>query len=179
MYEVWNTKTSNKRGAGEAYYPTMTSVQIAALPVKDLAAEDAALFLWVPWFKLFAAIDVIEAWGFRYVTIGFLWVKAHKSGLGFHFGMGRYTRRNTEPCLLGVRGSMPPDDRSVSELIYTPVREHSRKPDDQYEKIERLYPGRRYLELFARHERAGWERWGNEVLSSVQIFNQNETEQVR
>jgi len=167
LYEVWSVETSNKRGAGEAHYPTMAVEQIAALPVSGIAGKDAVLFLWVPWWKLFAAIEVIEAWGFRYATIGFLWVKARRSGLGFHFGMGKYTRRNTEACLLGVRGSMPPDDHTVSELIYAPVREHSRKPDDQYDKIERLYPGRRYVELFARQTRPGWERWGNEVPSTI------------
>lgn len=87
-------------------------------------------------------------------------------------GMGYYTRSNSEPCLLGVRGKPPkPFDRGILSLIYAPVREHSRKPDEQYGKIERLYPQGPYLEMFARRPRPGWQVWGNEVESTVEIVS--------
>lgn len=168
MYKVWDEETGSSRSALQ-HYPVMSLEQICDLSVRDLAAENCALFLWVPWAHLLHVPAVFEAWGFRYSSIGFLWVKSKPSGFGFYMGMGKTTRRNTEPCLLGIRGSMPPDDRGVSELIYSPVREHSRKPDEHYDKIERLYPGRRYLELFARRERANWARWGNEVANTVDL----------
>ncbi|MCH7611705.1 MAG: adenine methyltransferase, partial [Chloroflexi bacterium] len=79
------------------------------------------------------------------------------------------TRANTEPCFLAIKGNMPVKAHDVLSLIYSPVREHSRKPDEQYRKIERLYPGARKLELFARRPRGGWSVWGNEVVSDVEL----------
>jgi len=90
-------------------------------------------------------------------------------GLGTQMGMGHYTRANTEPCLLAVRGSMPVSSHDIQALIMSPVREHSRKPDDQYRKIESLYPAGPYLEMFARRKRAGWHSFGNEIESDVVI----------
>lgn len=103
------------------------------------------------WPQIFDARLVIESWGFEYKTLAWEWVKLNPSGVGFHMGMGHYTRSNPEPCLLGIRGSMPVDDRSIRNLIVSPIREHSRKPDEQYGKIDKLYPGANKIELFARH----------------------------
>ena len=111
----------------------------------------------------------MEAWGFTYKTIGFSWVKSNKNGEGFKIGMGFYTRANVELCLLGVRGKMPVMARDVRQVIYAPPREHSRKPDEVYERIERLYPGMSYLELFARQRWQGWSAWGNEVNSDIDL----------
>jgi N6-adenosine-specific RNA methylase IME4 len=165
-FEVWNRDTGNGRSA-ESHYPTMSLDAICSLPVADLAADNCALFLWAVWPSIFDAQKVIEAWGFAFKTLGFEWVKLTESGMGFHIGMGYYTRANPEPCLLAVRGSMPVAVHDERNLIVSPVRRHSQKPDEQYRKIERLYPGRRYLELFARRKRAGWDAWGNEVASDI------------
>lgn len=169
QYKVWSRDAGAGRSA-ESHYPTMTLDAICALPVRELAAQDACLFLWVVWPSLFDAKKVIEAWGFEYKTLAWTWVKANKSGVGFFTGMGYYTRANTEPCLLATRGNIGrPENRGIRSLIYAPVREHSRKPDEQYQKIERLYPGKRYLELFARRKREGWASWGNEVVCDVKL----------
>jgi N6-adenosine-specific RNA methylase IME4 len=150
------------------YYPTMTTADICALQVP--AADNAVLFMWACWPLMPAALQVISAWGFEYKTLAWVWVKANRSGMGFFYGMGYYTRANSEPCLLATRGSLPkPVNRGIQALIYSPVREHSRKPDDQYRKIEALYPGRRYLELFARRKRTNWDAWGNEVACDVTL----------
>lgn len=161
-FRVWNRDTGQGRSA-ESHYHTMTLAEICALPVRAIAAPNCALFLWGVWPSIFDTQTVMEAWGFKYKTKAWSWVKANKSGMGFFFGMGYYTRANDEPCLLAVRGNMPVASRSVRAIIYSPVRAHSQKPDEQYNKIETLYPGRRYIELFARNTRPNWISVGNEI----------------
>lgn len=177
-FRVWNRATGNGRGA-ESHYRTMTLDDICALPVSELAAPDCALFLWSVWHSIFDAEKVIRAWGFEYKTLAFEWIKLTPKWWRamsfvvpgtprslerlFHLGLGYYTRANPEPCLLAVRGRMPVAVRDERNIILAPVREHSRKPDEQYEKIERLYPGRRYMELFARRQRDGWDALGDAI----------------
>ena len=154
------------RGANR-HYPTMSTADICALPIP--ATDDAILFLWACWPLLPEALTVIESWGFEYKSLAWIWVKAKRSGFGFFTGMGYYTRANSEPCLLATRGNpKKPVNRGIQALIYSPVHEHSRKPDEQYRKVEALYPGP-YLELFARRTRPGWDAWGNEVESTVTL----------
>lgn len=155
------------RGANR-HYPTMTTDDICS--VKVPAADDSVLFLWACWPTLPDALQVIGAWGFEYKALAWVWTKLNKNSMGFFHGMGYYTRANSEPCLLATRGDLPkPAARDVQALICSPIREHSRKPDEQYGKIERLYPEGPYLEMFARRTRPGWDVWGNEVESDVQI----------
>ena len=162
-FEYWNAETTALRGAARAHYPVMSLEEICDLPIKEITAKNCVLFLWIPWAQLFWAQRVFDAWNFKYSSLGFIWVKSKRSGFGFHFGMGKVTRRNTEPCLLAIRGSMPAAVHHISELIYWPVMEHSRKPHDQYRKIEALYPDARKIELFARREQPGWTALGNEI----------------
>lgn len=166
---TFRTWTSDSARHVSKKYNLMSTEDIAALPVRDIAAENCALFLWATWPNIEEAFPVIRAWGFTYRTIAWVWVKAKKSGTGFHFGMGYYTRANTEPCLLAVKGRMPVASHSVSAVLYAPVRRHSQKPDEQYRKIGDLYPNSRRVELFARYEREGWDRWGNEVDDTVSL----------
>lgn len=148
----------------------MTLAQLQALPVASLAADNAALFLWSCWPSLFRDVPaLLEAWGFEYKTCAFLWVKARPAGSGFHFGLGYYTRGNTEPCLLAVRGRMPVKAHDVPQVLYSPLERHSKKPDETYTRIERLYPGMDYVELFARQRRPNWAAWGNEVDSDLSL----------
>lgn len=154
---------SMNRGGAERYYRTMTVPEICQLPVPKIAAKNCALFLWATWPNMPAAIQVIEAWGFRYVTAAFVWVKTTKDGARPSMGMGHYTRANTEPCLLAIRGRMPVAHRGVSQVIQSPRLDHSVKPDEAHDKIELLYPGRKYAELFARRMRPGWDSFGNEI----------------
>jgi len=163
----WPYKDSNR--SPSRFYSLMNIDEIVALPVKNHIADNAALFLWVTWPHLLSAAWVMEAWGFSYTTLAWVWVKARRSGFAHHVGMGNYTRSNTEPCLLGIRGSMPVKAHDVLGVIYSPVRLHSRKPDEQYEKIARLYPAARPLELFARRPRPDWHVWGNEVKSDIAL----------
>ena len=141
---------------------TMTAwdlMQSKAFRVADWAAPDCALFLWATDPSLPQALEVISAWGFAYKTVAFTWVKTTKDGSGFPIGCGYWTRANPEMCLLATRGRPQRLSRSVRQLLFAPRREHSRKPDEAYTRIEALVSGP-YLEMFARSRRQGWESWG-------------------
>ena len=166
-FSVWNAEKSDRHVSHK--YDLMSKDDICNLPIGNFAKENCALFIWATWPNILEAFEVIKKWGFTYRTEAWTWVKAKASGFGHHFGMGYYTRANTEPCLLAVKGAMPVVAHDVLGLIYAPVREHSRKPNDQYTKIERLYPNMNYLELFARRKREGWDSWGNEIESDIEF----------
>lgn len=161
QFKVWDKATGSGRSA-ESYYKTMTAQDLIQLPVGDLANKNCALFLWAVAPSLPLALQCMQEWGFTYKTIGFTWVKTTKRGL-WHFGMGYYTRANVELCLLGVKGSMPVASRSIPQLLIDMVRRHSEKPKMAIERIEKLYPDKRCIELFCRDQRPGWMALGNEV----------------
>jgi N6-adenosine-specific RNA methylase IME4 len=145
-------------------YGTMTLDQIMALPVGEIAAERAHLYLWCPNALLPDGLAVMNAWGFGYKS-NIVWHKVRKDGGSDGRGVGFYFRNVTELLLFGVRGknarTLAPGRRQVN-LIATRKREHSRKPDEQYAIIEACSRGP-YLELFARGTRKGWVTWGNQA----------------
>lgn len=143
-------------------YSTLDLDAICTLPVADHVAINAHLYLWVPNALLPDGMRVMDAWGFRYVS-NIVWAKRRKDGGPDGRGVGFYFRNVTELILFGVRGSMRtlPPARSQVNMIETRKREHSRKPDEQYELIEQCSPGP-FLELFARQTRPGWTSWGDE-----------------
>ncbi len=146
-------------------YDTLTMRQIAALPVGELAADDAHLYMWVTVPRLFGdrgdeqglgPFQIMQAWGFRYITM-LTW---HKLGAP---GMGSYFRIDTEHCLFGVKGHAPiPPAKRLRNMISAARSKHSQKPDQLLEMAEKVSPGRR-LELFARRRREGWDSWGNQL----------------
>ncbi|MBZ9979765.1 hypothetical protein LB521_01205 [Mesorhizobium sp. BR-1-1-8] len=162
---AWHFKTNvtQKGRHVTKHYDTMSIDEIKNLPVADVSADDAILFLWVTNPLLDRAPEIIASWGFRYKTVGFTWIKQNKKSEGLFKGMGYYTRANAEHCLIATRGKvLPRKSKSVEQLIFAPRREHSRKPDEIYHRIEALYEGP-YLELFSRSSKPGWTLWGNEV----------------
>jgi len=144
-------------------YSTMDFDTISNIPVSEITAKNAHLYLWVPNALLPDGISVMEAWGFRYVS-NIVWAKRRKDGGPDGRGVGFYFRNVTELLLFGVKGSMRtlPPARSQVNMIETRKREHSRKPDEQYDLIERCSPGP-YLEMFARYPQEGWVVWGDEA----------------
>ncbi len=147
-------------------YGTLTLEEIAALPVAETAEARSHLYLWVPNALILEGLDVMRRWGFTYKT-NLVWHKVRKDGGPDGRGVGFYFRNVTELVLFGVRGSMrtlAPGRRQVN-FLKTQKREHSRKPDEFYDIIERCSPGP-YLEMFARSARPGWVSWGNEVNAS-------------
>jgi N6-adenosine-specific RNA methylase IME4 len=167
----WTFATYSHKGKGrnaEAYYDCMSLPDIKTMPVGDWAARDCVLLLWTTDPLLPTAFEVIAAWGFTYKTVGFYWAKLNKHAAAsvytdrdFFTGLGFWTRANPEICLLATRGHPKRRRADVKKLIVSPRREHSRKPDEAYERIEALCEGP-YLELFARSARPGWDRWGAE-----------------
>jgi N6-adenosine-specific RNA methylase IME4 len=164
-----NGPNAAAEGAVDLHYPTMTNEAIAALPVRDVAAPDAHLFLWVTnpgiyggRFSTVTPRDIAAAWGFRYKTM-LTWVKTTKAGQPNAGGMGWYFRGCTEHILCAVRGkaAIPPELREPNVLL-APRGRHSEKPTAFLEMVERVTAGRR-LELFARTRRPGRDAWGNEV----------------
>lgn len=160
------------RGAAENHYATMLPEEICALPVSRVAAPDAVLFLWATWPALMReARQVVEAWGFEYKTLAFLWVKHHEKSRLKCVGGGFWTRANSEPCLLAVRGDIRRVDASVRQLVETGPEEvllaprggHSAKPPEVRDRIVRLMGDRTRVELFARERAAGWDAWGDQV----------------
>jgi N6-adenosine-specific RNA methylase IME4 len=145
-------------------YSTLTLDEIKKIPVSDCLLEPAHLYLWVPNALLESGLEVMAAWGFSYKT-NIVWYKTRKDGGPDGRGVGFYFRNVTELILFGVKGkaarTLNPG-RSQVNIINSRKREHSRKPDELYELIERCSLGP-YLELFARGKRPGWNQWGNEV----------------
>jgi N6-adenosine-specific RNA methylase IME4 len=150
-------------------YRTMTIEEIASLPVSQIAAPVAHLYLWVPNALLPWGLRVMDAWGFDYKS-NLIWHKLRKDGGSDGRGVGFYFRNVTEMLLFGIRGknarTLAPGRRQVN-YIGTQKREHSKKPDEQYDIIEACSPGP-YLELFARGARPGWNVWGNEADNSYE-----------
>jgi N6-adenosine-specific RNA methylase IME4 len=177
----WAFKSNSKAKPGRnasRYYETMSPTEIAHLPVKALGAEVCLLLLWItgPFLAIGAQGSVMKAWGFEPSAIGFTWVKLKPSNIGLaaaslwfhrddlHMGQGFTTRKNAEFCLIGKRKRSLRQNAGVHEIIISPRREHSRKPDDFYKRI-RAYvgPDARICELFARERRPGIDGWGDEL----------------
>ena len=168
------------RGTAESHYATMNLEDIKALPVKSLAAKDCALFLWATFPCLYEALEVLDAWGFQYKTIAFVWVKLNQKSDTLFWGMGSWTRANAEICILATRGRPRRKAANVHQVILSHIREHSRKPEETRERIVSLMGDDiPRLELFARDAVPGWDVWGNEAPGSISLepYYQHNTQQ--
>lgn len=160
----WSYQDKKCNGACEFHYPTMKIEDICNLPIKNIADKDCVLFMWVTYPMLKEGLKLIEAWGFKYKTIGFQWLKTYpKSTEKFVFGLGRWTRGNTECCLIATKGKPKRVNNSISQLIISPLGKHSKKPHEARENILKLMGDLPRIELFARQSYEGWDCWGNEV----------------
>jgi len=167
------------------HYPLMDTEEICNLDVAELSDDNCALFLWATFPRLPEAFRVIEAWGFSYRTVGFIWIKLNSkraqsdmlfpgSPIEFMnwmtvFGIGYYTKHNPEVCLLGIKGRMKPVDNTISNVVYYPRGEHSAKPPIVRDKIVQLFGDLPRIELFAREKTPGWSSWGNEITSDLEV----------
>jgi N6-adenosine-specific RNA methylase IME4 len=163
----------NSRRGVEKHYATMSFDELAALPIKDLAHPDGChLFEWTSAPHLPRACELIARWCFKYSSVAFTWVKLLRSlnpdqfhlltESDLHKGLGLTTRKQTETVLLGRRGNCRRISKGVREVILAPVREHSRKPDEFYRRVE-CYCDGPFVDLFARERRPGWDTWGDQV----------------
>lgn len=159
----WKYIDNKCNGNCEKYYQTMNLNDICNLPISNITDNDCVLFLWCTYPMLKEGLEVIKKWGFKYKTIGFQWIKLNKSGKGYFFGLGHWTRGNTECCLIGVKGKPKRKSKSISQLIFSPLKSHSQKPNEVREKIVELIGDIPRIELFARQKVDGWDCWGNQV----------------
>lgn len=153
---------SGNRGAG-CKYQTQSKDWIDNLPVKEIAADDCVLFLWVTMPKLNECWDLITKWGFEYKTVAFTWVKKNKKSNSLFWGMGRWTRANAELCLLATKGKPKRINAGVHSVIESKIEVHSKKPDETKTRIVKLLGDLQRIELFARQKTVGWDTWGDEV----------------
>jgi N6-adenosine-specific RNA methylase IME4 len=158
---AWSYDQKVRVTLDEAKYRTMTPAEVQALPVGRLAAKDCALFLWGTWPQLPVVLATIAAWGFEYKTLAFVWVKRNEKAGSLFWGAGSWTRANTEPCFLAVRGKPKRADAGVHQLIEDFVPEdvldavrpdnvHSAKPAAARDRIRKLMGDVPSIELFAR-----------------------------
>lgn len=165
----WRYEMKKGQGVAENHYSTMGIEEICGLPVQEICAKDCVLFLWVTFPQLPEAFKVIKAWGFCYKTVAFVWIKQNRSGKGYFFGLGYWTRSNAEICLLAVKGKPKRISRKVFQLIFSPLQEHSKKPAEARVRIVELMGNLPRIELFARQQSPGWDVWGNEVECSLDM----------
>ena len=159
-WEYYNYNHSKAKRGQLKEYPLMTLDEICQMPVKNISSKNCILFLWATWPYLPESIQVIKSWGFEYYSIGFIWIKTNsKSGTVF-WGMGNYTRSNSEPCLIGIKGKPKRISASVHSVIHHPRSKHSTKPDIIRDKIVELMGDVPKIELFARQEVDGWSNFG-------------------
>lgn len=156
--------------AEEQHYDVMSLEAMCAMPVLDLAAKDCVLVMWVIGSHLDQALALGRAWGFTYKTDLFTWVKTGKYDPKVRpISLGKWSRKQTEMALIFTRGKPKRLDAGIRQLmesdehiIFAPKREHSRKPEEQYERLQRLVAGP-YVELFARQSRSSWTTWGDQA----------------
>jgi N6-adenosine-specific RNA methylase IME4 len=170
-YTAIQSQNPSSRRDNERHYRTMPFAELAALPVRALAAPNGChLFLWSSGPFLPQALRLIEAWGFKYSTRAFTWLKTRRDWMSgdplaesdFPVGLGLTVRHQTEIVLLARCGNCRRRRKDVRELILAPRREHSRKPNEFYRRVEQYCDGP-FVDLFAREQRLGWDAWGNEV----------------
>lgn len=160
-FKTWSGKTGTPHRTANDHYVTTATTALSDIPIESVCAPNCALFMWVVDSHIDQALELGRAWGFQLKTRAFTWRKLTKNGTA-KIGMGYWTRKQTEMCLLFTRGKVKRKDKGVREIIDAPRREHSRKPDETYSRIERLVDGP-YLELFARQAWPGWSAWGNQI----------------
>lgn len=168
----WKFKVYSKKGLGrsaESHYSTMNLEAIKALPIQNLADKDCVLFLWVTFPCLQEAFEVIKSWGFTYKTVAFTWVKLNKKNDSLFWGMGFWTRSNSEICLLATKGAPKRQSAAVHQVILSHIEEHSKKPDIARDRIVELLGDLPKIELFARQKTQGWDIWGNELCNDINM----------
>lgn len=166
-WEYKQSGGSKLRGTAAQHYNTMLTKEICDLPVRNLCNEKSICFIWATFPNILEAVEVMKAWGFEYKTAAFVWVKKNKKSDTPFWGMGAYTRANAEVCLLGIskktRAKEIVKRKNIHQIIYSAIREHSRKPDETRERIVQLLGDVPRIELFARQQIKGWDCWGDEI----------------
>lgn len=166
----WHYQRSKVQGAAENHYPTMSIEQLCSMPVSEITEKDCILFLWSTFPQLPEALRLIDSWGFTYKSIGFLWLKQNKKSPTWFYGLGFWTRGNAEVCLLATKGHPHRISNRIHQFIIAPIQEHSKKSDIVRDRIVELMGDLSRIELFARQKAEGWDAWGNEIDSDIDLL---------
>ena len=165
-WDYGNTKNHNGQfwGMADKHYSVMKLSEIKSLPITEIADDDCYLFLWVTSPFLEKGFEVIKSWGFKFATVGFVWVKMKNDMSEFRKdGLGKYTISNAEYCMIARKGKYRRVAKNVQQIILTPKLGHSRKPKEIRDRIIRLVGDLPRIELFAREKTEGWDVWGNQT----------------
>ena len=166
-----NPDTDRPAKYGGISYDVMDTEDICNIPVSSIADDDCILFLWATFPNMPSALKVIEAWGFKYKTLGFSWIKMNKNQ-GYFFGIGSYTKSNCEVCLIATKGKPVIMSDKISSVIVSPIHGHSKKPDIVRTKIVQLMGDIPRIELFARTRVHGWTTFGNDEKLDLEPLEQ-------
>lgn len=160
-------KKSILNGKLNTHYPTMSIAEIKSLQVGKIADKNCLLFLWVVSPMLDDCIDVLKSWGFKYSTVGFVWHKGKPNP-------GSYTMSECEVCLVGKKGNIPypRGARNIRQFLSEKRTQHSSKPIEIKERITKMFPSSPRIELFSRQKTDGWDVWGNEVESDIDLMGE-------
>ena len=164
----WSYQDKNCSGSCENHYKTLSIKDLCDLPIQEIAAKDCVLFLWATYPLIKDALLLIDSWGFEYKSIAFQWIKKNKKSGSYFYGLGRWTRGNTEPCFLAVKGKPKRLAANVFQIIDAPIRQHSRKPDITRILITKLMGDLPRIELFSRERFEGWDVWGDQLPNDMQ-----------
>ena len=148
----------------------MNIKDICNLPVKKITAPNCVLFMWMTFPTLVEGLQVLKKWGVTYKTVAFVWIKQNKKTPSLFWGLGFWTRANAEICILATKGKPKRISAKVHQVIISPIEEHSKKPDETRKRIVELLGDIPRIELFARQKVIGWDSWGNEVESDIDLL---------
>ena len=166
--EGYVKQTKKGMSAYDLPYKTMTSSAIINLPIKEIAADDAILFMWVVDAKIPIVSEIMSAWGFDFKCLGFLWYKKARTTNGNNAPFSQFTRRSCEYCFIGTRGKSLIRKHNVDQLVSIPKKRHSSKPAAFRTLITDLCGNLPRIELFSRDKIEGWDCWGNQIPTTMQ-----------
>jgi len=171
-WDYGNTKNifGGFQGSAERHYPTMKLNDLKNMDIKSISNDDCYLLLWTTSPFMEKSFELIKSWGFKYCTIGFVWIKMKNDMSEVRGdGLGKYTLSNAEYCLIARKGKYWRESKKVRQIIQTPKDVHSKKPDEIKNRIVELFGDLPRVELFARNETIGWDVFGNEVDNSIKL----------
>ena len=180
VYQEWRPSHLGKDRLLKEKYKTMSTNELLLLPIKKISFIDCALFMWFTYSHFPQAIELCRVWGFKYKTVAFVWLKLSNKG-NVLSNIGGWTMGNTESCLIATKGNMLKYKKinNIKQLIspYTELRLkgknlHSKKPNEVRSRIEKLFGDLPRIELFARKKTEGWDVWGDEVESDIDLTPQ-------
>jgi len=166
----WGYRGKMMNSSATDHYSTMSIYDIADLHIRNICDDNCVLFMWVTLPKLNEFMKVLNGWGFEYKTTAFVWVKKNKKSDSFFMGLGRWTRANPEICILATKGKVSRIRKDIRQLQIHPIENHSKKPDIFKKLIVDLVGDLPRIELFAREKTDGWDVWGNEVESDIDLI---------